>query len=246
MIEPHEMEYRGMNIMHVGPIHGSLEAEFIRCSVAHSSPHTTTSHPHAEPIGVVISARRILSFAEGHPSEFTAPHDQRGIEQATLLQVRQQGSDRLVDLGRMLAMIFLDADMSIPGVVQVPTAGIKLHESNSTFHQATRNNTVSTKLIRRFFPNAIRIEGMRRFLCQVNGFRRRCLHSIGQFIGVDPSRQVRSTGPLLEMFLIKLGQQVKLLALSTPVHVRRTLQIENRVTRRAKKGSLVGGGHEPT
>ena len=59
----------------------------------------------------------IKGLAHRHPAEFTAPDDQRFIQQSTLFEVGQQGCNRLVHLRGMDGQIFFNSVVTVPSVL---------------------------------------------------------------------------------------------------------------------------------
>jgi len=133
-----------VDVMNMDPVGHSLESKFVRLPVTHAASDARARHPHAESIRIVITTRCTLAFTERHPTELAAPDDQRRIQQPTLLEITEQRRDRLIHLGPVLTVIFLDALMRIPCVRQMPAPRIELNETNASLDQPARDHTMIT------------------------------------------------------------------------------------------------------
>ena len=87
MVDAHEMQDGGVDVVNVCFVHHGLEAKFVRLPVAHAALHSAAGHPHAEAVRVMVPAGRTFAFAERHATKFAAPHDERGVQQPALLEV---------------------------------------------------------------------------------------------------------------------------------------------------------------
>ena len=66
-----------MDVVNMSLIHHRLKAKLIRLAVTHSAFYTTTGHPHAKTVRVVVATRCVLAFAERHSAKLASPHNQR-------------------------------------------------------------------------------------------------------------------------------------------------------------------------
>lgn len=151
VIHAHQVEDGGVEVVDMDAIGDGGEAEFVGFAVGLASLDFPACHPHGEAIRVVISTGFVDPFAEGHATKFSAPDDQGFIEEATLFQIGEEGSDGLIDFGGVLAVVFLDAEMSIPGILEVPASGIELDEANSPFETTACDEAIAS--IRRLVPD---------------------------------------------------------------------------------------------
>ena len=78
---------------------GSI-AEFIRATVVHAAPGTSTGKEHAESTRIVGSPDR--SLVRGHAAKLASPDDKRFDAQSALIQVLDQPGNRVVYLRAML------------------------------------------------------------------------------------------------------------------------------------------------
>ena len=67
-------------------------------------------------------------------AELAAPQHERVFQQSASLQVGEQRRDRLIHFRRVLAVVGLDARVRVPGVFEVPAAGVESHEPHAAFN----------------------------------------------------------------------------------------------------------------
>src|SRR5947199_6439205 len=95
-------------------IHDSAITEIISSAVDMAALDPAASQPNAKAPVVVITSQtcgagaRLGQFDGRRAPELAAAEDQPLVEQASLLQIGQQGRNRLVALLSQLAMILLD------------------------------------------------------------------------------------------------------------------------------------------
>lgn len=64
---------------------------------------SAASQPPSEAMGIVIAT--VLSFEGRRAAKFTAPHNERVIQKASLMKIGQQARDGFVHIGRQLRMV---------------------------------------------------------------------------------------------------------------------------------------------
>src|SRR5262245_59383716 len=77
------------------------EAQLVRCAIGRASLDAAAGHPGAERVFVVVAAclGRVLvggQLRDRQAAELAAPDEERAIEEATLLEVANEGCDRLI------------------------------------------------------------------------------------------------------------------------------------------------------
>jgi len=97
MVETQEVQDCGMEVMDMNSILDAPKTKLIGLPVSHSPSHTTTGEPRRKAMMIMVAT--IPVFTGGCPAKFTAPEDERFVEQSTLLQIGQQGGDRAIDIG---------------------------------------------------------------------------------------------------------------------------------------------------
>ena len=88
------MEDGGVHIVDAGWVDCRLPSDLIQFSVMGAAANAATGHPDEKAVGVMVAP--IAFFRNGHPPEFAAPNNQGFIEETALLEIGQQGGDRLV------------------------------------------------------------------------------------------------------------------------------------------------------
>src|SRR5687767_3307090 len=87
MIEAEEVENRGVEIVDVDAIADAVEAEVVAFTVHEAAFHAAAREPQGEAVWMMIAA---VAAALHHrrAAELSAPHDERVVEQAALLEIR--------------------------------------------------------------------------------------------------------------------------------------------------------------
>ena len=158
VIQAHQVQDCRVQVVQMDAVLNRFEPELIGGTVRHPSSDSGTGQPHGEAVGIVISPRRVLAFAEWHATELTAPDDQRFVQQPAFFKIRQQRSNRLIDFGTMSAVVLLDALVRVPGFFQMSAAGIQLHEAHAAFDEPPCDDAVAAELIGGRLTNAVHRE----------------------------------------------------------------------------------------
>ena len=82
MVQAHEVQDRGMQIMDMGAVFHGRQAEFVGGTIGETGFDSATSHPDGETIVVVIAS--FLAFGGRCSSKLSAPNYQRFVEQTAL------------------------------------------------------------------------------------------------------------------------------------------------------------------
>src|SRR4051812_14457058 len=101
MVDAHEVKDGGVQVVHTGGIVLRGEAEFIGTAMYGTALDPAAGHPHREAVVIVIATELRFAAAQfdgGRAAKFAAPEHQGLVEHTTLLQVREQGGNGLVDL----------------------------------------------------------------------------------------------------------------------------------------------------
>src|SRR5437870_3070081 len=99
MIEPKEMQERGMVIIRADGILDCFVAELVGRAIDRSAANSAARQPRAESLPVVITARFLrcaMVLRYWQPANFSAPMNQRCIEQASRLEIHDQSRGWLV------------------------------------------------------------------------------------------------------------------------------------------------------
>ena len=103
---------RRMEVMDMNPVLYRGQAEVVGRPVAEAGLHSTSGHEHGEAVVVVVPS--LFSLGGGGPAELSTPDHQGLIQQATPLEIPDQGRNALVTGLRQLGMA--TPDVSVPGV----------------------------------------------------------------------------------------------------------------------------------
>ncbi len=114
MIDPQQMQHRGVQIMNLKSIFHRSVSPLVGCADRHARFGSAAGHPDREPERIVVPAIRALG--ERRAAELASPDDQCRIEQAGSLQVFDQRRDRLIDSPTILVVTVDQAGMLIPAV----------------------------------------------------------------------------------------------------------------------------------
>ena len=123
-----------------------FQPEFIGFAMTDATLDTATCKPGCKRIGVVVASGFGPDLGDGQSAELAAAHDERFVEHSALLQIGQQRGDRLVHLVRKATMIALDIIVSIPALLILSAAAVKLDEANAVFDQASGGETLPSEM----------------------------------------------------------------------------------------------------
>jgi len=152
---------------------------------------------------VVIAAGR--SFGRRRAAELAAPEDEGVFEQAAILQVLDEGGDRLIHRASVVAMVG-DGAVIVP---RLAGAGKDLHRAHAALDEPTCDQTGVVEL-----PAAIEIARRRRFAVEVENFLGLELHAEGHLHRLDAGfERVVVAAALLQMHLVEAAHQIDLFAL---------------------------------
>ena len=95
------MHHRRLEIIWRDHILDRLVTKFVRLAISQPASNPSPGHPNAETLAVVItpsSIRTTMFLGYWQPTDLTSPMNQRGIEQAPLLEIRYQTRSGFVGL----------------------------------------------------------------------------------------------------------------------------------------------------
>ena len=188
MVEPQQMQDRGLDIMNMEGVVDGGEAELVGLAERDTRPDTGAGHPHGEqsmwwlrPIDSRISP---IGVRPNSPPQTTRVESSRPRD----FEVFDQGRARLVDFAADAVKVFSQGLVG-PAMV-VPIGVIELNEPDSALDQpACQQAVVGERRLAR--PAAIQAQGFGGLGSQVDELRRARLHLIGGFVGVDAGRDFR-------------------------------------------------------
>ena len=118
VIDPAEVQHRGVEVVEVGDVLDGLHAELVGGAVDRAAPDAAAGQEDGEALRVVVAA--VGAGGVGRPAELAGPEDQRALEQPALLEVLDQGGDRPVGLPGVPLVARLEVAVLVPGAVDWP------------------------------------------------------------------------------------------------------------------------------
>src|SRR3954452_20734543 len=105
MVETKQVQHGGVKIVHMHAILHHVEAKLVAFPESNSGLDAAARHPHSEGVRMMV-ASVVAALHHGSSPEFSAPHDERILEQTTLLQVLDQSRTCLVGVAAVLRDVF--------------------------------------------------------------------------------------------------------------------------------------------
>src|SRR5258708_26914181 len=87
VIEPERVENGCVDIMHMRSLFDGAKSDLVGCADVLAAFDSAAGHPHTESPGIVIASLALL--IEWRSAEFTAPDDQRILQQPAGIQIAQ-------------------------------------------------------------------------------------------------------------------------------------------------------------
>ena len=225
-------------------VDGGLVADRVGLAVSETLLHPAAGHPQRVGARAVVAADvphldAAAVLAHRGAAEFAAPDDQRFIEQPALLEVVEQGGDRLVDLIALVDEALPKVGLRI-GAVGVPAPVEELDEAHAALGEAAGEQAVVGE---GFLTGggAVFLVHRCRLLFQIEGIRRVDLHAEGHFILRDAGDGLR-VADLGGDALVEVVQRVERPAaqrLRDAVGIR---EIKHRLALRAALHALIDAG----
>ncbi len=122
MINPQQMQDGRVKIVDGGWILRRLVANLISRAILNPGFYAGSRHPAAESMLMMVSANPRSSLCKRRATEFRHPQQQSIFQQATLSEIAQESSDRLIQKSCLLGMVFNNVLMSIPVDASDPRA----------------------------------------------------------------------------------------------------------------------------
>ena len=238
VINAEQVEQSGVNIVHVGLVGDRVEAEFVGLAEDLARFHAATGEPHGEGVDMMVATGGIAVFSHGGASELAAPNDEGILEQASLLQVLDEGGLALIDL----AADFLEVAFEVfaGATVTVPVGVIQLDEADAAFDESTGEEAVATEGWFIFF-DAVKGESRSALSLKIDQFRGAGLHAGRHLVGGDAGVDFGVTG-FDGTLKVQIANGVDGLALARRVDALWICQVEDGLARAAKRDALEIGG----
>src|SRR6202030_1998396 len=103
VIHPHQVKNGRVQIVGTNNLLGGLPSELIGGSDRLSTFDSRARHPDRHGSRIVVASDTFLR--KRHPAKLGVPRHQRFVKEPAPLQIRNQTSDRLVDLWSMTSMV---------------------------------------------------------------------------------------------------------------------------------------------
>src|SRR5262249_1322221 len=127
----------------------------------------------------------------------------------------------------------------------VRIAAIKLHEANAALDHAAGEEAARAEFLRFALVEAVKSPRRRRFLAQIDNFRRMRLHAKRQFIRGDAGRQLRIFSPRLLMLAVEAVDEIERASLLPIGDARRIVEMADGAGPARHESPLISGGKVP-
>ena len=170
------------------PIAQRVVTEFIGRPVDMSFLEARPRHPDGESVRVVVSTGRpaAAQLEAGCSAELCSEHDDDIVEQAALLQVLNQASDRSIDSLAELGVVGFQVLVGVPGAVR---GREDLDEPDTAFHQSACRKQPLPGDFGGVVIEAVQFRGGLGFVGKRDRFGHGRLHPEGQFVRSNASPQ---------------------------------------------------------
>ena len=219
VINAHQIEDGGVDGMHMQTVFNGIQAEVVGGTVGLAAFHAAAGHPHGEAGGVVVPPVALLGH--GCAAKFTAPDDERLVEQAAGLQIGEQAGDGFIDGVAVFAVIHLDAFVRVPLAART---AVELDEAHAVLDEATRQEAVAAKNGGRLVVHAVELLGGVGLLAEIDRIGSLRLHLKGEFVAFDAGVEFGVAGTRGIVVAIQSTEQVQLLTLTATIDAFRVVE----------------------
>ena len=174
VIDAHEVEDGGVEVVAVGGAFGSLESEVVALTIRGPGFDAGAGHPSNEGAAVVITAVR--SLGEGSTAEFGGPDEQGIFEEATLFKILEESCDGFVDSSGDRSKFLGNAAVVVPVVFISLGTAPNLHESGAAFTEASGEEAASAEVFSDCVVGPVGLMHVFWFAREIEGFGCRELH----------------------------------------------------------------------
>ncbi len=176
------MQDRGVDVSHVDFVFDDVEAHLVRRAQGDAAFDAAAGHPHGESLRMMIAphaaTERHAGLDHRRAAKFTAPHDERAVEQAALFEVFDQRGAGLVGVLAVVAHVALDV------AVRVPTFVVDVDEAHAAFDHSPGEQAGAGKGWH-LRITAIHFQRGLVFLREVHQLRRGGLQAVGHLVVRD-------------------------------------------------------------
>ena len=214
VVDPHQVQNRGVQVVDRHPVLYGIVAEFIGFSIAKTGFDAAARHPHREPLGVMVAADdlRVARLGSWCAAKLAPPQDQRIFQQPPRLEVLDQAGDRFVDLADVDLVSLFQVGVLVPlFVVKRQAVGVTdLDKTDAPLGKAASQQTHLAKVLGLLVVQSVQLPRVGRFAGQVDRLGCGRLHAEGHLVRFDPRCQVGVAPLLLLVLPIELLQEVEL------------------------------------
>ena len=198
-----------MEIMNVDFFVGAEEPVVVGHAIAMAGFYATSGHPHRESVWIVVAS--VAALEGGGAAEFAAPDDEGFFEETARLEVGEEAGDGAIDFRGEAGMIIGEI------FVLIPIRMSDLDEADTTFTEATSEETLSGEGGGVRIIEAVEFFGEGRFAVDVHGIWGLGLHAEGEFEGGDTGLEDGIGGRLGEVLAVDGVEEIELGALADGV-----------------------------
>ena len=156
VVDAKQVQQGGLKIMDVDGVLGGVHSKGVTGTIGDARLHAAAGHPSREGIGMMIAAPLLAVFhvalQKGRAAKFTAPNDERVIEQPALLEITQQSGARLV------GVFALGVQFSGHAAVLVPPCVHHLHKARAAFNKPASHQAIIRECPALFHLRPIKIQ----------------------------------------------------------------------------------------
>ena len=156
----------------------------------------------------------IRALCRGCAAELSAPQHQRVFQQAALLKVLEQPGDGLVHFERVAFVVALQVGVLIPLERMA-----HLDEAHAALRKASRQQALTSEIVRRSLIDAVEIERRFGFAGNVRQLRRFGLHAKRKLVRLDDAFKLRISLRQFQVLAVECLDEIELL----PLQIKRRL-----------------------
>src|SRR5262245_9967402 len=105
----------------------------------------------------MVAARLADAFAGRRAAKFTAPENYRFVPQTGAFEIGHERSDGFVGFAGVQGVVLDAIVMTIPSILDMAAAGVKLHETHPLFEQSASDQTFPSEVRREFVMEAVHL-----------------------------------------------------------------------------------------
>ncbi len=180
VVKAQEAQEGHVQVPDMGFAFDGRHAEFVGGTDGVAGIAAAAGKPDGHGVGVMVAT---ISGAAAHAvvggaSEFTAPDDERALQETALFEVGDEGGDGLVHATHEVAVGALDVVMAVPGAV------VELNEAHAFLDELAGEQAFAAEGIGCVVADAVEFLGLGVFFGEVERFGNLHLHAKGELVVV--------------------------------------------------------------